>query len=453
MAINLLFRRGAAMNKSLLGGLMVAVALPWLGGDASAALNDAAVAGQVTTRAGSRHGLTLAKAKKRKRPTSGGAASSSKPDTGDDSSGGDDDAGKTSAASSDSSDDAKEDAVLGTSSSKRKKAPPPTADDSDSSSSKGGDDEGSPKASAKNVESVSAKASDEQPSGTPAASALEFGLGGKAMFRSLAWTADGANAGLGPYSLTPGPETGLWLEFYPAAFGSSSFAANVGVFGRFDYGFGVATTLANGMDAATKFRDFMGGLKVRIPMGAWTPNLSVAYGQQVFEIAQQQSMADLPQLAYQFVRPALGTRYMFTPTVGLDVVAGYLLVLDPGSGADHIRSSRFFPKATSYGIDASASVAFKLTDTIGGRVGADWRQYGIALNPDSSTRKVAGAVDRYIVAWAGLEVVLDGQGGSTSSDDEPVKPSKRRRRHAPEPKPDDESSDEDSSSKSSSDDQ
>jgi hypothetical protein len=275
-------------------------------------------------------------------------------------------------------------------------------------------------------------------------------LGGKAMFRNLAWTADGAGAGLGPYSLTPGPETGLWLEFYPAAFGSGGFAANVGLFGRFDYGFGVATTLANGMDAATKFRDFMAGLKVRIPMGTFTPNVSVAYGQQVFEIAQQNTMADLPQLAYQFVRPALGTRMMFTPTVSLDLSAGYLLVLDPGSGADHIRSTRFFPKASSYGIDASASVGFKLTGSIGGRAGVDWRQYGIALNPDANTRKVAGAVDRYIVAWAGLEVVLDGSGAAAGGDDEPVKPSKRRRRHA-EPKPDDSESSDDSSSKSSDD--
>src|SRR6185503_7244283 len=52
-------------------------------------------------------------------------------------------------------------------------------------------------------------------------------------------------AGLGPYKLTPGPETALWFEFYPAAFGTSGFAANVGLFGRFDYGFGAATTVAS----------------------------------------------------------------------------------------------------------------------------------------------------------------------------------------------------------------
>src|SRR6185369_10441221 len=112
---------------------------------------------------------------------------------------------------------------------------------------------------------------------------------------------------------------------------------------------------ANGMDVGTKFRDFQGGLKVRIPLGTFVPNVELAYGQQVFEIAQQQNMADLPQLAYQFVRPALGTRVFIAPTIALDVTAGYLLVLDPGSGADHIKSSRFFPKTKTYGIDASAS--------------------------------------------------------------------------------------------------
>jgi len=448
MAIHL--GRGVQV-KTLLGGLLVAFALP-LGGDASAALDNDAVAGSVTT-AGARHRVLLAKAKKRKRPPRG-SGSTSKPDTSDDSSsGGDDDDGKSSAASSDSADDAKEDAAAGTSGSKKKKAPAPVADDSDSSSAKNGDDDesASKKTASKDVESVSAKASPEPPASAGPLSALEFGLGGKAMFRSLAWTTGGASAGLGPYSLTPGPETGLWLEFYPAAFGTNGFAANVGLFGRFDYGFGVATTLANGMDAATRFRDFMAGLKVRIPVGTFTPNLSIAYGQQVFEIAQQNTMADLPQLAYQFVRPAVGTRIMFTPTAGLDLVAGYLLVLDPGSGGDHIRSSRFFPKATSFGIDASASVVFKLTGAIGGRVGADWRQYGIALNPDSNTRQVAGAIDRYIVAWAGLEVVLDGQGGA-AGDDEPAKPAKRRRRRA-EPKPDEADESSDSSPSKSSDDE
>ena len=360
-------------------------------------------------------------------------------DSADDAAGGDDDTGKgaSASASSDAGDEAQEDAVLGTP--KKKKAPAPVAasNDDDSSAGGGGDDT---KTASKSVEAVSAKASTEETSPGLTLPALEFGVGAKAMFRQLSWTSDARAAGLGPYNLTPGPETGAWLEFYPAAFGSQGFAANVGLFGRFDYGFGVATTLANGTDVATSFRDYLGGIKVRIPTGTFIPNVSVAYGQQVFEIAQTQNTTDLPKLAYQFIRPGAGRAPIPSPTLAMDAAVAYLMVLDPGSGADHIRSSRFFPKATSYGIDAAVSVAVKLTGSIGARAGVDFRQYGIALHPDSNTRAVAGAVDCYIVAWAGLEVVLDGQGGAAGGDDdEPVKPSKRRRRHA-EPKPDDDES-------------
>jgi len=428
--------------KTLLAGLVSALVLASLGSDASAALADeVSTTVAVAKKDGSRHGVLVAKAKKRKRPAGGASKGAAAADDSAD----DDDSAKGSSASGDSGSDATEEEIFG----KKKKAAPaaaPASSDDGEKSSGGGDE--SPRASSKSVETVSSKASDEESSGASTESALEFGLGAKAMFRQLSWTSDGRAAGLGPYKLTPGPETALWFEFYPAAFGTSGFAANVGLFGRFDYGFGVATTLANGEDVATKFRDFLGGLKVRIPMGTFIPNVSLAYGQQVFEIAQQQNMTDLPQLAYVFVRPALGARVILAPTAALDITAAYLQVLDPGSGADHIRSARYFPRAAAYGIDVSASLALKLSGSIGARGGIDWRQYGIALRPDSTTRSVAGAVDRYIVAWAGIEVVLDGQGAAAGGDDEPVKPSKRKRRHAPEPKDDEDSSSEDSSKSS-----
>jgi hypothetical protein len=411
-----------------------------VGRDASAALTAEPHASISPAAGTARATTTLAKAKKKKRGGGGGGgASSSKPDSDDAGSSDDDSAGKSSAASSGgASDDAKEEELLGSSTSKKAKKAAPR-DDGDSSSGDGGGDKAAGKTGGGDVDSVSAKASSpEEPAAASTVSALEFGLGARALFRNFNWTADGRAAMLGPYALTPGPETGLWLEFYPAALGSSGFAANVGIFGSFNYGFGVATTLANGNNVPTTFRDYLAGLKVRIPFGTIIPSASVAYGQQLFEIAQQQNTLDLPQLAYSFVRPGLGTRVMFTPEVALDVNAAYLLVLDPGSGADHIRAARYFPKATAYGIDVSASIAYRLTGAVGVRAGADWRQYGLSMHPDSNTRAVAGAVDRYVVAWAGLEVVLDGQGGPAGGDDEPAKPSKRKRRHA-ESKSDDES--------------
>ena len=108
---------------------------------------------------------------------------------------------------------------------RRSRPPPPAAsDDGEHRAARR-----RPKARPKMVdETVEAKASEESSDASPL-SGLEFGLGFKALFRNLAWTPDGRDAGLGPYSLSPGPQTGLWLEFYPAAFGSSGFAANIGV--------------------------------------------------------------------------------------------------------------------------------------------------------------------------------------------------------------------------------
>ena len=430
--------------KGLLFGAALAVGLAALESDASAGLTAepsttlSAAAGPVRAR------TLLAKAKKKKR--SGG---SSKSDSSDDGSSDDDAAGKSSTASSGGSDDAssKEDELLGSSPKKKAKAPAPKDDDTSSSDNGGGGEAAeSAKASGTSVETVSTQASSES-SEASSASALEFGVGARALFRNLAWTADARQSNLGPYKLTPGPETGLWLEFYPAALGTSGFASNVGLFGSFNFGFGVSTTLANGTDVPTKFRDFQGGLKVRIPLGTFVPNVSVAYGQQLFEVAPAGQPTDLPQVAYSFIHPALGTRVLLTPSVVLDGSAGYLMVLDPGSGANHVRAANFFPDATSFGFDVSVSVAFKLTGAIGVRAGADLRQYVLNMN-DKSTPTVGGAVDRYITAWGGVEVVLDGQGAAAGGDDEPVKPSKRRRRHA-QPKPDDESeSSSDSSSKS-----
>jgi len=425
--------------KGLLLGMGVAVALAALEGDASAGLADEAPLSRSAS-AGATHGMTLAKAKKRRRAPAPGA----KAEPADDAAGGDDDApSKSAAASSDSSDEAKEAELFGSSKPKKRPASPPAASDEGAAS----DSPSPPKARPKTVdETVETKASEESSDASPQ-SALEFGLGFKALFRSLAWTQpDGRAAGLGPYSLSPGPQTGLWLEFYPAAFGSSGFAANVGVIASFNYGFGVATTLANDDVVETKFRDFLAGVKLRVPFGGFVPNLSLAYGQQVFSIAQQMTMQDLPQLAYQFVRFAPGARMFFTPTVVLDVGAAYLLVLDPGSGANSIRDpNRFFPKATAFGFDVTASLAFRLTGSIGARAGADLRAYTISNN--QNTRGVVGAVDRYITVWAGLEVVLDGQGAAAGGDDdEPAKPSKRKRGRRAEPKDDDESEDSDSKS-------
>ena len=127
------------------------------------------------------------------------------------------------------------------------------------------------------------------------------------------------------------------------------------MYGRLDYGFGVATTPANNANVPTEFRDFMGGLKVRIPLGSIIPNVSVGYGQQTFEIAPAMSTLDLPQLAYPFVRPAPARAYLrargrHRPRRRVPDGASI-----PGSGAGY-RSSRrrSFPSTKALGLRPGA---------------------------------------------------------------------------------------------------
>jgi hypothetical protein len=398
----------------------------------------------------------LAKAKKKKKKADTKADSDA--DTG---SAGSSDAAE---ASGGGSDDDREAAVLGSS---KKKAPPAPSDgdedSSNASSSSGTRASRRPRAAASEDEDsgdgtkvakrAAAPASQEEPSEGPAVAgtALEVGLGGAAMFRNLVWTSDGAAAQLGPYSLSPGPEAGLWLEFYPAAFVTSGFASNVGLYARYAYGFGVTSKLQSGVDASTSYQDFVAGIKVRLPLGTFTPYGTVSYGEQQFSVAPQGAATDLPAMDYSFVRIGLGTRIQLSPMVGLDVGAAFLAVTNAGSGLNQLASLSYFPQTAAYAGEAGTSLSFRLTSKVGARIGGDFRQYGMAFHPQAgAARQVTGAVDRYIVAWGGLEVLLDGLGGGTT-DDEPAHTPKRRH-HASDDSSDDDSSKSDEKPASKSDD-
>ena len=236
---------------------------------------------------------------------------------------------------------------------------------------------------------------------------------------------------------------GISFEAYPAAFASAGFAANVGLFGGFSYGFGVTSKTSNGTQLTTKLQDFTVGLKLRIPLGMLVPYVSVAYGAQSFRLEGQGATIIVPATNYKFIRGGLGTRVLFSPKLDLDVGAGYVAATDLGSGSGEIASSAFFPKAKGYAVDAGLSLGYRVASVIAVRAGVDFRQYGLSFNvaagDPAAAFAVGGATDRYIVAWGGVGIVLDGVGGGgAASEDEEAKPApepskKAKRRRQPEP--------------------
>ena len=132
-----------------------------------------------------------------------------------------------------------------------------------------------------------AATAEAEPEGEFALPALDLVVGAGAMFRSLSWNQD-VTSSFAPYSLSPGPQLRLAVEAFPAAFATSGFAANVGLFGAFNYGVAVTSKVqSTGMKLTTSFRDFLVGVKVRLPFGNVVPYASAAYGGQSFRLGGQ----------------------------------------------------------------------------------------------------------------------------------------------------------------------
>jgi hypothetical protein len=255
--------------------------------------------------------------------------------------------------------------------------------------------------------------------------ALSLGVGGKALFRNLSWT--DANGALAPYSLAPGPEAGVWLEAFPAAFATDGFAGNIGIYGHFDYGLGASskTPPPANQTLTTKYMDFLAGVKVRIPLGNFLPYVAGGYGMQKFSL--DPVAPERPNFNYSFASGGAGARIQITPALDLDLGAAFLYVLNPGSAAGEVKSMAFFPHTTGYGFDASLSIGFRLFGVVGLRAGGDFRQFGLTTNwKTGEMPKAGGAADRYITAWGGVEIVFDGMGGGPGGGGEEAAPPKSK---------------------------
>ena len=313
-----------------------------------------------------------------------------------------------------------------------------TDDDSDdSSSSKSGADEAEdekpkpppPPEPVGDEDAASKKAAKPKPAPETAEAggagggpiALKIGVGGRALFRQLRWTDD--MGALAPYTLSPGPEASVWLEAYPAAFATEGFAANIGIFGRFDYGFGASsrTPTQPPQTLTTKYQDFLAGLKIRIPLGMVLPYVAGAYGMQKFALEPIDPAGSRPNFNYAFAHLGAGALFQVTPEFDIDVGAGFLYVMNPGSAAGEIKSPALYPRAAANGIDVSLSLGYRVISMIGVRLGVDFRQFGIATGwrTGDAAIRAGGAVDRNISVWGGVEVVFDGMGGGAGEEAAP----------------------------------
>ena len=280
------------------------------------------------------------------------------------------------------------------------------------------------------------------------ASALEFGLGAKALFRQLAWTADARGRRAGAVFAVARPaDRGL----------ARVLSGRVRVIGlrrqhrlyrplqlrlrrRHD-----ARERRRGRDQVPGFpgrAEAPGSVRHVHPERVDRPTAS-----RRSQIAQQRTHARIfPTSTTSSCGSAPGTRMMFTPAVALDVGAAYLLVLDPGSGADSDQGPRqFFPtrrrSASTCGVRRVPA-----DQLIGARAGIDLR----ACTHDVQSRRPTPrghrrgrSLPHALPAWRSCSTARARR--PRGDDDEPAKPSKRKK--APKPttkkKSEDESKSED----------
>jgi hypothetical protein len=236
--------------------------------------------------------------------------------------------------------------------------------------------------------------------------ALEAGIRLGAVYRRLSWSQVSSGT-LVPYSVSPAPEVGVRVEFYPAALVGRDFGANLGALLAFDRGFGGSVQGPTG-EVSAIFQDFLLGLKIRFPFGFFIPHASVSYGGQVFKFSA--GLPSVPNVFYAFVRIAAGARLQLTEALDLDVAAAYLPVIDAGKQAGYVQSTDYFPAMSSQAFEASGSVGVRVSRLFGVRGGVEFRQYALQTSNAGGMFAAQGGTDRFLTPWLMVEIVLDGAG-------------------------------------------
>ncbi len=221
--------------------------------------------------------------------------------------------------------------------------------------------------------------------------ALRLGVGLRLFNRRFGYRDDLFDA-LSTYYLPLGPAIAADLELYPAAFVTSGFAANIGLYGAFDYAVGIASRAEDGTRYGTTAINLKVGLVGRIPISVLTVQPSIGFSRQVYSISSSTGVKpNIPSVGYNAIRPALDLKVRIFGPVAFQVGAAYLAVLQTGEiGA-------FFPRSKAAGLDANAGFTVSLFDRLELRARFEYLRYWFSMNPEPGDMNVAGgALDHYI---------------------------------------------------------
>jgi hypothetical protein len=211
------------------------------------------------------------------------------------------------------------------------------------------------------------------------------------------------NWGSGPdtlaaYSLAFAPTISADAQWFPAAPFTTSFGANIGVYGRADIGIGLFSTQNNAAGTQSVFatqanRLRVGGL-LRFPIGKHEINVHVGFSTHRFSIARFAANTgtprpNIPSVDFSGARFGTGGRLRLGP-ISLELGAALLPVSDSGE----LSSLKYFPIATAFGIDANVGISVALVEHIHVRLGAEWTRYFLTLGLEKTASNESS--DQYL---------------------------------------------------------
>ena len=239
--------------------------------------------------------------------------------------------------------------------------------------------------------------------------AVELSAGPRAVHRTFDFNDPLSNYQAGaakPYSyvLPAGPAPFVDLGFYPAAFATRGFLANVGVVASYER---LIATKTQSATASTLAQQLEVGLRGRLPLGEHEAGLAVSYGKQTFHVSDTDpgpATGTVPNVDYTFIDVSADGRFRVNAlTFGAHV--GTRLVRDTGS-----LEKVWFPTTKTTSIEAGLSAGYRLTPMFEVVGGVDLMRYAFDFNPVPPMNPLVagGAVDQYISGYLALRVSITG---------------------------------------------
>ena len=226
-----------------------------------------------------------------------------------------------------------------------------------------------------------------------APSALFLALGMTIGSRELGYN-DDVFLALRPYSLPAAWGLRGQARWYPGAHFTSDFLANIGIDVTAGGAIGLSSRQRDGTTYGTEAWDLHAGVDVRIPLAPVELGLGLGYGAHTFGLGASESgqMAELPYVAYQYVRPAARFHAEFGAGIYADVDFGWRILTASGAFGE-----TWFPRSSGTGFDLAARLGWESDLGLGVRAGFEMQRYFFTLNPEVGDPYIAGgAVDQFL---------------------------------------------------------